>query len=55
MRWLSCGKVMFKLHELKNELVVFLLLKIYPNFVLLTSEKWLEKLSFLSDKFSHLN
>jgi len=45
-----------RVHELKDELIVFFTLEDIPGFFeLLTNEKWLAKLSYLSDIFSHLN
>ncbi|XP_060860558.1 zinc finger BED domain-containing protein 5-like [Metopolophium dirhodum] len=56
VRWLSRGKVLSSVHELKNELIVFFTLENVPEFCeLLTNEKWLENLSYLADIFSHLN
>lgn len=56
VRWLSRGKVLSRVHDLRDELIIFFTLKNVPEFCeLLTNEKWLAKLSYLSDIFSHLN
>jgi len=40
VRWLSRGKVLSRVHELKNELIVFFTLENVPEFCeLLTNEK----------------
>lgn len=56
VQWLSLDKILSRVYELKDELIMFFTLEDVPEFCeLLTNEKWLAKFSYLSVMFSHLN
>lgn len=55
VRWLSRGNVLSRLFELKSEMLLFLS-DSKPEFSsYFSDEKWLVKLAYLADIFSHLN
>ncbi|XP_066970129.1 zinc finger BED domain-containing protein 5-like [Macrobrachium rosenbergii] len=56
VRWLSRGKVLSRVHELRQEMIVFFTLQGKPEFCeLLADEIWSAKLCYLADIFEHLN
>lgn len=55
VRWLSRGRVLSRLFELRNEARIFLSDSKFPLSDRLSDFEWLAKLSYLSDIFSHLN
>ncbi|XP_076036545.1 general transcription factor II-I repeat domain-containing protein 2-like [Oratosquilla oratoria] len=54
VRWLSCGKLLFRFYNLRNEIDVFLTEKDRAD-PQLSDPTWLSKLSFLVDITSHMN
>lgn len=55
VRWLSCGKVLARLYELREELRVFLSAENSAHAELLGDAQWRSKLTYLADIFKHLN
>ena len=58
VRWLSRGKALLRLYELRSELLVFLKAQnnSEQNFVeVLTNPSWLIKLAYLADIFTKCN
>uniref|UniRef100_A0A3B1IGP9 Uncharacterized protein n=1 Tax=Astyanax mexicanus TaxID=7994 RepID=A0A3B1IGP9_ASTMX len=55
VRWLSHGKVLARLFELRDEVRIFLLDSNFELSDRFTDFEWLAKLSYLSDIFTHLN
>lgn len=55
VRWLSRGRVLTCLFELRNEAQIFLSDSKFPLSDRLSDFEWLVKLSYLSDIFNHLN
>ncbi|XP_026093452.1 zinc finger BED domain-containing protein 5-like [Carassius auratus] len=55
VRWLSRGRVLTRLFELRNEARIFLSDSNFPLSDRLSDFEWLAKLSYLSDIFNHLN
>uniref|UniRef100_A0A0L8GAY9 Uncharacterized protein n=1 Tax=Octopus bimaculoides TaxID=37653 RepID=A0A0L8GAY9_OCTBM len=54
VRWLSCGKVLFRFYKLQRETDLFLTEKNRAD-PQLSDPSWLSKLSFLVDVTSHMN
>lgn len=56
VRWLSRGRVLSRVHELKEEMLTFFTLEEKIEFCeLLADETWCGKLCYLADIFEHLN
>ncbi|KAJ4926504.1 hypothetical protein JOQ06_008677 [Pogonophryne albipinna] len=55
VRWLSRGKTLLRLYELRNEVVVFLTEHLHPLAVQLEDDKWVARLAYLADVFTKLN
>ena len=56
LRWLSRGKVLVSLFELRHEITQFLLSQNnHDLYALLEDDCWIAKLAYLADIFEHLN
>ena len=55
VRWLSRGKVLSRLFELRSEVQIFLLYNKFETSHLLVDELWLMRLAYLADIFGKLN
>ncbi|XP_029646127.1 zinc finger BED domain-containing protein 5-like [Octopus sinensis] len=56
VRWMSRGKILTRVHELRHELLVFFEEMKQSNFCdLFRSEVWISRLQFLADIFQQLN
>lgn len=55
VRWLSRGNVLSRLFGLKSEMLLFLVDSKSELSTFFSDEKWLVKLAYLADIFSHLN
>ncbi|XP_071053656.1 zinc finger MYM-type protein 6-like [Onthophagus taurus] len=55
VRWLSRGRILTRLFELRTEVEIFLIDKKNPLKVHLSDIEWVAKLAYLSDIFSYIN
>lgn len=55
VRWLSRGKTLLRLYELRSEVFVFLTEHLYPLAVVFEDAKWVGRLAYLADVFTKLN
>nr|XP_033497741.1 SCAN domain-containing protein 3-like [Epinephelus lanceolatus] len=55
IRWLSRGKTLLRLYELRSEVSVFLTQHLHPLAVVFEDAEWVARLAYLADVFTKLN
>lgn len=55
VRWLSRGKTLLRLYELRSEVSVFLTQHLHPLAVVFEDAEWVARLAYLADVFTKLN